>query len=171
MTANQQKCVEDNLGLIYIVLKGLNIGRENPEFEDYYSIGTIGLCKASIQYIKNDKLRFSTYAYKMIRFEILMELRRRKRAILCSSSTDLIDVVDQESTEKNKLVEERICLTQVLEKNKELFTPFQIRILKMMSKGVSIKNIALSNKKPVSYVSLQKRLAIKLLKEIIEDKE
>lgn len=92
MTLEQQKIVEDNMGLIAKVIKdkvhGTNI---HPvySYEDLYQIGCIGLCKAAI----TDKGGcFSTYAYRLIWNEICDELIRATRLIQKEDALDLADI-------------------------------------------------------------------------------
>ena len=64
LTKEQQNLVENNHNLIYGYLH-----KNNLNFDDYYDIVAIGLCKASMGY-KSSKGEFSTYAYKCINNEV-----------------------------------------------------------------------------------------------------
>lgn len=64
LTKEQQNLVESNHNLIYGYLH-----KNNLNFDDYYDIAAIGLCKASMSY-KISKGKFSTYAYKCMNNEV-----------------------------------------------------------------------------------------------------
>lgn len=69
----RDKLVEDNMGLVYMVLKRfLNRGYEK---EDLFQIGVIGLIKAIDKFDVERELSFSTYAVPMIVGEIRRFLR------------------------------------------------------------------------------------------------
>ena len=67
---------EDNIKLIYFVLKQLNMYNKDG-IEEYFDLGMIGLVKGTRTY-KKKKEEISTYLVKCIRNEILMEMRNQK---------------------------------------------------------------------------------------------
>lgn len=79
LTKEQQAKVEENLGLVYKVLKdklGSQAAVGCHTREDLFQIGCIGLCKA----VATDKGgTFSTYAYKLIWHEICDALNYANR--------------------------------------------------------------------------------------------
>lgn len=79
LTAEQQKKVEENLGLVGKVLKDRVHGLPQHSvytYDDLYQIGCIGLCKAAA----TDKGgTFSTYAYRLIWNEICDALIKATR--------------------------------------------------------------------------------------------
>lgn len=81
MTAQQQKKVEENMGLVGKVIhdKVHGIGQYSAySYDDLFQIGCIGLCKAAM----TDRGGcFSTYAYRLIWNEICDELIRATRLI------------------------------------------------------------------------------------------
>ena len=74
LSTEQRKLVEENHNLIYAVIHRLNLS-----VEDYYDIAAIGLCKAAIKY-DSERGMFSTFAFSVIRNEILMD-KRKDRAM------------------------------------------------------------------------------------------
>lgn len=66
-----RKIVESNLGLVGDRLKKLNIKHENTE--DMFSVGVIGLIKATEHYDQKYNTTFATYATRCITNEIFME--------------------------------------------------------------------------------------------------
>ena len=67
---------EDNINLIYFVLKQLNMYNKDG-IDEYFDVGMIGLTKG-IQTYTESKGVISTYLVKCIRNEIVMELRNQK---------------------------------------------------------------------------------------------
>lgn len=71
---NVEEIVLNNTKLIYAAAKKLNVYRRIDEF---YSIGMIGLVKGAKTYDKKLGFKLSTYLYKCIYNEMLMEIRNR----------------------------------------------------------------------------------------------
>lgn len=67
---------EDNLNLIYFVLKQLNIYNRNG-IDEYFDVGMLGLVKGLKTYTES-KGSLSTYLVNCIKNEILMEMRNQK---------------------------------------------------------------------------------------------
>lgn len=70
-----EEMVASNRNLVHYVLKREFASRTHDE--DLYQVGMIGLWRAACLY-KPERGAFSTYAYKAIRSEILMEITRCK---------------------------------------------------------------------------------------------
>lgn len=73
MTEEQRKRVCDNEGLIYRCMIELNIPKER--WDDYYGVGAVALCKAALKEVRKE-YRFSTLAVKIIRDDIVSEMRK-----------------------------------------------------------------------------------------------
>lgn len=67
---------EDNINLIYFVLKQFNLCNPNG-IEEYFDVGLLGLTKG-LQTYTESKGSLPTYLVKCIRNEILMEMRNQK---------------------------------------------------------------------------------------------
>lgn len=67
---------EDNLNLIYFVLKQLNMYNKDG-IDEYFDVGMLGLVKGLKTYTES-KGAVSTYLVKCIRNEIVIELRNQK---------------------------------------------------------------------------------------------
>ena len=91
MTQEQQKIVEENMGLVGKVIKDKvrQLGQPGvPSYDDLFQTGCIGLIKAAI----TDKGgTFSTYAYRLIWNEICDELVRNTRLVLNEQPADTIE--------------------------------------------------------------------------------
>lgn len=76
LTELQRRKVEENLGLVGLVIKERVHGIDQIgifSYDDLFQIGTIGLCKA-VQTDRPGKGAFSTYAYRLIYNEIMTQL-------------------------------------------------------------------------------------------------
>ncbi len=70
---------DKNKGLTYHVANNQISGlRKRSDFEDFISIGNIGLVKAFNTFDTSKKRKFTTYAITIIRNEMLLELRKEK---------------------------------------------------------------------------------------------
>ena len=69
----KEQVVLNNVGMVGIVLKSLNL---NPLDDDLLSIGLIGVIKAVNTFNQDKGVKFSTYATPVIRNEILMTFRK-----------------------------------------------------------------------------------------------
>lgn len=72
---NQKIIKHENL--VRFVLKKLGFDLNNPEYEDLFQEGSIGLLKAIRTFDEDKKMKFSTYACKCILNEILCYCRAR----------------------------------------------------------------------------------------------
>lgn len=71
----KEQVVLNNVGIVGIVLKSLNL---NTQDEDLYSIGMIGVVKAINTFNPDKEVKFSAYATPIIRNEILMTFRKKR---------------------------------------------------------------------------------------------
>ena len=71
-----EKLVLENINLIYYCLKKLNLYNK---LDEYYDIGLIGLVEAVKNYDDSKNVKFSTYAYKCIKNEILAYMRKQNK--------------------------------------------------------------------------------------------
>ena len=73
----QKKMVLENQRLVYYIIKRFNIDR--ADFDDYKSVGTIGLIKAILTFDTSKNVKFGTYASRCIENEIRMYIRKEKK--------------------------------------------------------------------------------------------
>ena len=100
MRKSREEMVCDNLPLVYWV-----VSKFYPTYrrdEDLVQVGMLGLCKAADTW-DEDRSKFSTYAIRVIRNEIRMELGSRKKR---KGEVSLNQLVSSE--------EDGICLNDVL---------------------------------------------------------
>ncbi len=93
MTPEQQRVVEENMGLVGKVIKDKvrQLGQPGtPSYDDLFQTGCIGLIKAAM----SDKGgTSSTYAYRLIWNEICDELVRNTRLVQNEQSADTIEIL------------------------------------------------------------------------------
>lgn len=78
MNDDQRRLVEQNLAVIEkVIWKSIRFDNQNYglEYDDLYQVGAIGLCKAAVAYEKWDNATFETYAYRVVRNEMLDHIR------------------------------------------------------------------------------------------------
>ena len=73
----REKIILENQRLVYYIAKKLNIAQD--DFEDFVSIGTIGLIKATSSFDTSKNIKFGTYASRCIENEMLMYIRKEKK--------------------------------------------------------------------------------------------
>ena len=81
MTKNKDelnKLFEENIGIIYKVLKNKRIFIPKMEQDDLFQIGSIGLINAIQTYDENNGIAFSTYAYSCVSNYIYKEIKRNR---------------------------------------------------------------------------------------------
>lgn len=142
LTKEQQKKVEENMGLVYKVL-GDKLGGQQAvgchTREDLFQIGCIGLCKA----VASDKGgTFSTYAYKLIWHEICDALNyanRRRVEVVQEEPYVEIPVQPEE-----KLAELRLDMFSVIGAARRTAPPSTIKGLDamlLMARGYTCREI------------------------------
>ncbi len=143
LTAQQQKLVEDNLGLVGKVISQKVHDIDKLPFytyDDLFQIGCIGLMKA----VATDKGgTFSTYAYRLIWNEICDALAYATRKHSKEESSDEIQLTDPEDGFEDNL-DLRIELYDVIKKTKGDVSPsvsFGIDALLLMNDGYTAKEI------------------------------
>ena len=70
----------EHINLIHLTLNHyFNMSKPNPDYEDYFQIGAIGLIKAINSFDESKALQFSTFAIACINNEILSYIRKNNR--------------------------------------------------------------------------------------------
>lgn len=104
----RKSLIEHNLRLVAFVAKGFDSGQ--VALEDLISIGTIGLCKAVDGFDLSCGVKFSTYAVKCIRNEIVKGIRCEPTNTIsfeepvCGAGDDEICLRDTIGTEEDSVV-------------------------------------------------------------------
>ncbi len=165
LTPEQQKTVENNMGLVGKVIKDKVHGlghAGNFAYDDLYQIGCIGLCKAAA----TDKGGcFSTYAYRLIWNEICDELIRSTRLAQREQVLEPSDI-SSTVTEQDPLAssELRYTLAQAKKKAKGVVAN-GITCLEMSVLGYSSQEIGSHFKAEAATVRMWMTKARRFLKE------
>lgn len=150
LTENQQKTVEENIGLVHFVIKKLGFSRRkfrNLEYEDLFQSGCIGLCKAAETYDPGYGTAFSTYAYVVIRNEIVVETVKDSKILDCD---DLDFITDRETcteSHEDNVINDIMCeeyfrwIQQIYENSSDSRKKY-IDVLMMKSQGMKTDEIA-----------------------------
>ena len=117
--------IEENMGLVVKLAKTFNPKNED-ELEEYIQLGRIGLWKAMQKY-DGTRAKFSTYAWRPIRWEILRYLSKKKRP-----EAQLDETFD---------VEDRSVDIQLWEVLPEHLTSNEIKVLELKLEGKNFVEI------------------------------
>ena len=145
--------VEDNINLAHFVAheyKHIGI-----EYEDLVSIATIGLVKAANTYDESMGYKFSTYAIKCARTEMLKQLRKiKKRAVTISfeqttrankEDCKIGDTIEDENDWVGKFVEHEdltYAMSKLTDKEK---TVIELRYYKNLTRNEVAEKMGMSN--------------------------
>lgn len=148
MTDEQKKLVEDNHSLIYLVISNMGL-----TIEDNYDLAAIGLCRAAMNY-DSAKYAFSTFAYRCIKNEIMLEYRKRnmfKRALNEGLVSYDAPILSQDAGEKISLLEQiksndsvenealsRVMYNEIVEQ----LGPTDSKVLRFFERGLKQTEIA-----------------------------
>lgn len=81
----KEQMILSNQGIVFSVMKNLRIPLTD---EDMFQTGTIGLLKAINTFDDSRGYSFSTYAFPIVRNELLMAFRKSKRSVIVAFSLD-----------------------------------------------------------------------------------
>ena len=123
MNEEQQKIVLENLRLVTLVIKKLNM---NYDFNDLTSIGLIGLCKGAKSFDPSKGYKASTYLTRCIQNEIFYYFRsiRKPTNNTVSIDTHIADnltiedtIADDIDIEENMIKKDRINIVKMAMNN------------------------------------------------------
>lgn len=173
LSSEQQKIVEENLGLVGKVIKDTvcNIkGIQGMTYEDLFQIGSIGLCKA----VYTDKSKegfqntqFSTYAYMLIRNEIYTALERTTKKTgreQVWNPEELPVNTSKPESDRELALDLNDAINQAMKTAKGI-TALGIKALRLHIQGYSYKEIAEDLGLPANHVRAYVSKARKYLKE------
>lgn len=81
----KEQMILSNKGIVFSVMKNLSIPLTD---EDMFQTGIIGLLKAINTFDTSKGYQFSTYAFPIVRNELLMAFRKSKRSVVAAFSLD-----------------------------------------------------------------------------------
>ena len=104
----REQAILANQELVRYVIKSLGL---NAFDEDLFQIGCVGLIKAVDSFDFEKNIKFSTYAAKVIRNEILMTLRKKH---INAQSLDELFTIDGFETSLMDMISDNICMEDEL---------------------------------------------------------
>ena len=107
-TSAREQAILANQELVRYVIKSLGL---NAFDEDLFQIGCVGLIKAVDSFDFEKNIKFSTYAAKVIRNEILMTLRKKH---INAQSLDELFTIDGFETSLMDMISDNICMEDEL---------------------------------------------------------
>lgn len=101
----KEQIILSNYSIVFSVMQKLSIPASD---EDMFQTGIIGLLKAINTFDFSKGYQFSTYAFPVVRNEILMEFRKIKKSVNASFSLDdNVDIEDGESVSYAEMIADR----------------------------------------------------------------
>lgn len=148
----KEQMILSNQGIVFSVMKNLSIPLTD---EDMFQTGIIGLLKAINTFDTSKGYQFSTYAFPIVRNELLMAFRKSKRSVVAAFSLDdnadigkgeivpyaemIADGKDYEENVVNSMLAQQI-FERLESREKHIFTMFFIenRTQSEISKALGI---------------------------------
>lgn len=148
----KEQMILSNHGIVFSVMKNLSIPLTD---EDMFQTGIIGLLKAINTFDTSKGYQFSTYAFPIVRNELLMAFRKSKRSVVAAFSLDdnadigngeivpyaemIADGKDYEENVVNSMLAQQI-FERLESREKHIFTMFFIenRTQSEISKALGI---------------------------------
>ncbi|MGN1200884.1 MAG: sigma-70 family RNA polymerase sigma factor [Candidatus Caccovivens sp.] len=176
----RNKLFEENIGLVYFVLKRFfrNYKREDSK-DNLVQVGMIGLWNATKSFEKSRGIKFSTYAVKGIRWYVLNAIKKRtklnkevpfsrliKETPLEENSNDneyIVDYIQQDTYDQDSDWESIRC-----EHYLQYLSPKERELFHKISVGETLKKIA--QEENVSYQAISLRI-IRIQKRILAIRE
>lgn len=88
LDARQRALAENNIRLVYFVLKKMGIQKGGRDYDDLFGAGCVGLCNAAKAWKEGGGCAFSTFAFNAIKREILSALAAEKSSRYSFTSLD-----------------------------------------------------------------------------------
>ncbi len=159
MTSEEKnKLAEENLGLVYLVVNKEFTYEKTTESdrENYIEEGMIGLAKAINTFNPSKGVKFSTYAYTCIKFEINNYVRKQnnhKRKYACKNSIDEYIKGEKILTHKDILMDTKDAYSSLVDRDEIL------NILANM-KVENIKYITLKRAEGYTYEKIGNKIGV-----------
>lgn len=173
--------VERNLRLVAYIAKKFE-NSEVATFDDFFSIGCIGLTKAANTFAIEKNVKFATYAARCIENEMLMYLRKNKKhlAVISLDTPLSIDeegndllishvVSDPSTKEKFEAYENNSFMADFLTSSINSMSYIDICIILYRLEHITQKEIAKRFGWSQSYISRKERKAFDNLKRLSKD--
>ena len=152
MTEEATKLVEENHNLIYSYLHKMRL-----DIDEYYDLAAIGLCKAANAFEISKGYKFSTFAYRCMNNEVVMQMRKENRRIVPLLILDGEDDSIYPFLASDICIEDEILSTTRFQTVIKNMPPKKQRIIFLIASGMTQQEIA--NKLHVSQSCISKVLA------------
>ena len=170
MNDEQRRLVEENMALVgFTMMKYFPNSIPEREWEDFMSIGTIGMCKAALKYA-TEKGTFSSYAVKAIRREIKREFVDRYRGKRKHNGMLTLDALtgDDQSLEETLAADQpSVELLVNIHIAMEALTKADRETLQAQMAGLKVREIAEANGWTKQGVEYHLKRAKRLMRESI----
>lgn len=161
MNEDKKALAEKNIALAHFVAQRYkNVG---VEYEEIVSCAYVGLVKAAIHFNPQKGYKFSSFAVKVMRNEILMFMRRENKTLTLSLETPIIP--DGRLTLKDTIVDERNVLENTelmfdMEVNRAVLNEQENRLLnaKLRNPGMTQNELSEYLGVSQSYISRMLRM-------------
>lgn len=179
--------IEHNLRLVaHISKKYISVVKlSSADFDDLVSIGTIGLIKGIDSFNPEKNVRVVTYVSRCIENEILMYIRSTKKSIgdiflqdpvghdFDGNEITVMDVIRSEENPVPDEVGQRIEMTDIIDKMKDVLNERELLILKMrygLYSGEEITQREIADMLGISrsYVSRIEKKALKKINDAVK---
>lgn len=141
LNERQRTLAEKNINLVYFVLSKMKIHKNRYDYEDLLSAGYIGLCTAALNW-KQGGLAFSTYAFYLVKKEILRVLAVNKRDSRNLTSLDGLRGLSAYFCGESEKATAEILFDEFFEYAEKNFGETELSVFKLLLTGKSREQIA-----------------------------
>lgn len=159
LDARRRALAENNIRLVYYVLKKMGISRGRYDYDDLFGAGCVGLCNAAKAWKEGEGCAFSTFAFNVIRHEVLSALTAESRHMRKLTPLDERYEYIPAPCGNIEESEARVILEQFLVKAGDRVGKTPIAVIRLAAAGKSCAQIAKTLGISVSAVEKAKRKA------------
>jgi RNA polymerase sigma factor (sigma-70 family) len=141
LNTEQKRLVEENLGLVHGVLKRMGLKKD---YEDFFGIGCIGLCKAALCW-ETGRLPFSTYATHFVKHELINQLKYTHSGKRSSAAAQPFEDTDERLSAFDtgfERAQTRLMLREPLKNLDELLGRGDASVIRLLAQGRSPQQAA-----------------------------
>lgn len=141
MTEPERWLAEENIGLVHAVLRRMGV---YEDYDDYFEVGCVGLCKAAIKW-KPGSEAFSTFASHLIKHEVINRIAYLHKLKRSGCRTCRIDGVEEwlsAPDENFERTEDMLAARDFSRKLEKLIGDYDAGIIRLLASGMSIKAVA-----------------------------
>ncbi len=158
LDVERRNLVENNMGLVYFVLKKAGISQRRNDYDDIFGAGCLGLCNAASVW-RSDGSPFSTFAYHLIRHEVIRAAKRSyrdsKRLLSLDEFCEYAAAPDLELEKK----EAKMLMRDFLRNADKLLGEYDAKIIRLAADGEDCQQIADTLGEGISAVYKSKKRA------------